>query len=122
MAPELFARLSSLKLSKRTGPWRLGDQSNLLQARKAKWRVPSPSRIQKLVDIQSFQSVSQSLMGRLACRFIAPQSDSAEQAFFVRNDADVLGQLEVDVPRVPAAQVEVVPVEELRSLLDRLLD
>ncbi len=47
---------------------------------------------------------------------IAPEVDSAEDAFFVGDDADVFGWGEEDFFGVAAAEVEVVPAEELDAV------
>ena len=52
---------------------------------------------------------------------LTPQRYAAQKACFVGNDFDILAGLEVDLLGVAAAEVEVVPVEELGGLLDRFL-
>jgi len=48
----------------------------------------------------------------------SPEGDAAEKAGFIRDDGDVGRKLEVDFLGVAAAEVEVVPVEEVQGLID----
>src|SRR6516165_9644319 len=51
----------------------------------------------------------------------SPQRQSAQQSCFVGDDLDVFAGLELNLFRVAAAQVQMVPVEGLLRLFDGLL-
>src|SRR3974377_708567 len=52
---------------------------------------------------------------------ISPQCQSTQQSCLVGDDLDVLAGLEIDLLRVAAAEIQMVPVEELLGLFDRFL-